>query len=92
MQTAMTVPLALTVADGGLILVGLLVLGVVVVAFSLYTRRGSGISRHPYADLDHTSGPESPGEWAEDPSEEIRNMGRGTSGHHGHRHPPPTES
>jgi hypothetical protein len=84
----MTLPLALTVADGGLILVGLLVLGVVVIAFSLYTRRGSGISGHPYADLDHSSGPESSSDW-DDATEEIRNLGRGTAGRHGHRHPPP---
>jgi hypothetical protein len=66
----------ITVAEGSAVIVGLLVLGFFVLAYSLYTRRGSGISGHPYGDA---SGPETP----EEAGEEIRNMGRGTAGHHG---------
>jgi hypothetical protein len=91
MHAQAMIPVALTFAEGSLIFAGLLVIGVFVLAFTLYSRRGSGISRTPYADLDHASGPETPSAQTHDATEEIRNMGRGTAGHHGHRHPPPPD-
>jgi hypothetical protein len=90
MHASIVIPVALTFAEGSLILGGLLVVGLFVLAYSLYTRRGSGISRHPYADLDHASGPETPSETTHDATEQIRNMDRGTAGHHRRRDPPPT--
>jgi hypothetical protein len=68
---------ALTLTQGGLILLGVILITVVVLALGLYTRRGSGINRHPYGDLDHDSGPESPSEFT-DTSEDVRNWERGT--------------
>ena len=90
MQTVVTIPLALTLAGGSLIFAGFLVVGVFVVAYSLYTRTGSGINQHPYADLDHNSGREIPSELAHDVTQEVRNWDHGVAGHHGHRHPPRT--
>jgi hypothetical protein len=75
-------------AEGSIIIGAFLVIVFVVLAYSLYTRKGSGISSHPYADLDHDSGPETPEESTDEVSEEFRNMGRGTAGHH-RRHRPP---
>lgn len=75
-------------AEGSLIFGCLLVLGGLVLAYSLYTRRGSGISRHPYGDLDHSSSAETQSELEQDATDEIANMGRGTAGHHGRAHPP----
>lgn len=83
-------PLALTFAEGSLIFGILLIVGFLVLAYGLYSRRGSGISQQPYGDIDHGSGPEMPSELASDATEEIRNLGRGTAGHHGHRHRPPS--
>ncbi len=37
-------------AGGTLIFAGFVVIYFLVVAFSLYTRRGSGINQHPYRD------------------------------------------
>lgn len=82
-------PLALTFAEGSLIFGILLIVGFFVLAYSLYSRRGSGISQQPYGDIDHDSGPEMPSQLSADATEEIRNLGRGTAGHHGHRTRPP---
>jgi hypothetical protein len=89
MAALLTAPLAMTgFAEGSLIFGCLLVLGGLVLAYSLFTRRGSGISRHPYGDLDHSSAAETQSEIEDDATDEIRNMGRGTAGHHGRAHPP----
>ncbi|MBV8432249.1 MAG: hypothetical protein JO244_13860 [Solirubrobacterales bacterium] len=77
-----------TLAEGSLIFGCLLVLGGLVLAYSLYTRRGSGISRQPYGNLDHSSAAETQSELEDDATDEIKNMGRGTAGHHGRAHPP----
>jgi hypothetical protein len=82
-------PLALTVAEGSLILVVVLLVGFVALAYGLYSRRGSGISQQPYGDIDHDSGPEMPSQLGPDTTEQMRNLGRGTAGHHGHRRRPP---
>jgi hypothetical protein len=79
----MTIPLAL--AGGSLIFAGFLVVGFFVFAFSWYTLKGSGINQHPYGDIDHNSGPETPSELAHDTTEDIRNWDRGVAGSHGHR-------
>jgi hypothetical protein len=92
MHAVMTIPFALALARGSLIVGCLLVVGVFVVAFSLYTRTGSGINQHPYADLDHNSGRETPSELAHDITQDVRNWDRGVAGHHGHRHPRHTRS
>jgi hypothetical protein len=83
MQAAMTVALAL--AGGSLIFAGFLVVGFFVFAFSWYTLKGSGINQHPYGDIDHDSGPETPSELAHDTTEDVRNWDRGVGGSHGHR-------
>jgi hypothetical protein len=84
----MMIPLALTFAEGSLIFVGLVVVTIIVLAFGLFSRRGSGISQHPYGDIDHSSGPESPSEFT-DVTEDVRDWDRGTGGHHARsRHPP----
>jgi len=64
---------------------GFLVVGVFVLAYSLYTRTGSGINQHPYGDLDHNSGPEIPSELAHDISQDVRNWDRGVEGRHRRR-------
>lgn len=86
MHTLITTPFALVLAGGSLIVACLLVVAVFVVAYSLYTRAGSGINQHPYADLDHNSGRETPSELAHDITQDVRNWDRGVAGHHGHRH------
>jgi len=85
------IPFALTLVGGSLIFLGFLVVGFFVVAYSFYTRTGSGINQHPYADLDHNSGRETPSELAHDVTQDVRNWDRGVAGHHGHRHPPHTD-
>lgn len=81
-------PFALTFAEGSFIFIGLVVVSIIVLALGLYSRRGSGISQHPYGDIDHDSGPESPSGFT-DVTEDVRDWDRGTSGHHRQsRHPP----
>jgi hypothetical protein len=81
---------ALTFQDGSFIFLGILVVSIVVLGFSLYSRRGSGISQQPYGDIDHSSGPESPSGFT-DVTEDVRDWDRGTAGHHGHSRRPPPE-
>jgi hypothetical protein len=57
---SMMIAFALTLAAGSWILAGFLVAGVFVVAYSYYTRTGSGINQHPYADLDIQGGKDLP--------------------------------
>lgn len=86
----MTIPVALVHGTG--IFVGFLVVFFFAVAYGWYTRRGSAINQHPYADLDHNSGPETPSELAHDISQDVRNWDRGVAGRHGRRrHGPPLE-
>jgi hypothetical protein len=85
MQAVITIPFAL-LAHGTLIIIGFLVVGFFAFAYSWYTRRGSAINQHPYADLDHNSGRETPSELAHDITQDVRNWDRGVTGHHGHRH------
>jgi len=84
MQADMPILFAVALAPGSLIFVGFLVVGFFVSAFSWYTRRGSAINQHPYADLDHNSGPETPSELAHDVTQDVRNWDRGV----GRRHRP----
>ena len=85
----MTVLFALALAGGTWIFAGFLVVGFFVVSYSFYTRRGSAINQHPYWDIDHNSGRETPSELAHDIAEDPRNWDHGVAGHHGHlRHPP----
>ena len=81
----MRIPIALVFAGGSLIVIGVLVVGFFVFSFSWYTRRGSAINQHPYADLDHNSGPETPPELAHDITQDVRNWDRGVEGRHGSR-------
>ncbi len=75
MQAVMTIPFAL--AGGTLIFVGFLVVGFFVSAYSWYTRTGSAINQHPYGDIDHDSGRETPSELARDSTQDVRNWSRG---------------
>ncbi len=75
-------PIALALAGGTWIFVGVLVAGFFVIAFTYYTRTGSAINQHPYGDIDHNSGPETPSELAHDITQEIRNWDRGVEGRH----------
>jgi hypothetical protein len=52
--------LLVALAGGTLILAGFGVVGFFVFAYSWYTRVGSGINQHPYGDVDHSSGRETP--------------------------------
>ena len=90
MHYALTIPFALTLAGGFWIFAGFVVLWVFVVAYGYYTRRGSGINQHPYADLDHNSGPESPSQLAHDVSQDVKNWDRGVDGRHRRRDRPVT--
>ncbi len=83
--------MALTLAGGSLIIAVVLVVGFFVVVFSWYTRRGSGINQHPYADLDHNSGPETPSELAHDVTQDIDNWSRGVGAHRRARRTGPRE-
>lgn len=87
----MMIPFAMTLAGGSWIFAGFSVVLFFVIAYSFYTRTGSGINQHPYADLDHDSGRETPSELAHDITQDIRNWDHGVAGHHGrkrrlHRH------
>ncbi len=88
MHPVATIPFAFTPAGGSLIFGGFLVVGFFGFAYSWYTRSGSAINQHPYADLDHNSGPERPSELAHDTTQDISNWEHGVAGHHGHRRPP----
>jgi hypothetical protein len=81
MQPAFTIPFAVTLAGGTWLLVGFMVLAFLVVAFTSYTRAGSAINQHPYGDVDHNSGPETPSELAHDTTQDIRNWQRGVGNH-----------
>ena len=85
MQAVATIPVA-ALAGGSVIVAVFLVVGVFALAYSLYTRTGSGINQHPYGDIDQNSGPETPSELAHDITQDVRNWDRGVAGHHGHRH------
>jgi hypothetical protein len=75
------IPLAL--AGGTWIFVAVVVALFFIVAYSYYTRTGSGISQTPYRRPD--APPESPSELAHDTTQNLRNWERGTEGHH-HSH------
>ena len=67
-------------AGGTWIFVAVVVALFFVVAFSYYTRTGSGISQTPYRRPD--APPEAPSELAHDITQDVRNWERGTEGHH----------
>jgi hypothetical protein len=90
MQAVMAIPFGLALASGTLLVVGIVVVGFFLFGYSCYTRSGSAINQHPYADLDHDSGRETPSELAHDITQDVRNWDRGVAGHHRHRHPPRT--
>ncbi len=75
-------PIALALAGGTWIFVGVLIAGFFVIAFTYYTRTGSAINQHPYGDIDRNSGPETPSQLAHDITQEIRNWDRGVEGRH----------
>jgi hypothetical protein len=81
-----TVAPAFTLAGGSLIFAGVIVVIFLAVVFGHYTRRGSAINQHPYADLDHNSGRETPSELAHDITQDVRNWDRGVGAHHRHPH------
>jgi protein-disulfide isomerase len=75
---SITAPYAL--AGGTWIFAGVVVALFFVVAFSYYTRTGSGISQTPYRRPD--APPEAPSELAHDITQDVRSWERGTEGHH----------
>jgi hypothetical protein len=79
----------LALAGGSLIFAGVIVVIFLAVVFGYYTRRGSAINQHPYADLDHNSGRETPSELAHDITQDVRNWDRGVGAHHRHPHASP---
>jgi hypothetical protein len=81
MQPQFIIPFALTLVGGTWIIVSFMVLGFFVLAFSAYTRAGSAINQHPYGDLDHNSGPETPSELAHDTTQDTTNWQRGVGNH-----------
>jgi hypothetical protein len=83
------IPLSLAgFRPGATVFFGFLVLAFFVMTYSYYTRKGSAINQHPYADNDHNSGHEKPSELAHDITQDVRNWDRGVAGVHHHRHPP----
>lgn len=78
----MSIPFALTLVGGTWIFLGFVIFWILVVIYSYYTRTGSGINQHPYADLDHNSGRETPSELAHDITQDVRNWDRGVEGRH----------
>jgi len=58
----MSLPLA--AADGSLIIVGFVVLMVLILAYTYYSIRGSGIDAHPSDGLDGSPGSEAPSDVA----------------------------
>jgi hypothetical protein len=87
-RAVVTTPFALALASGTLILIGVLVVGFFVFSYSWYTRRGSAINQHPYGDIDHNSGPETPSELAHDITQDVRNWDRGAEGRQRRRRRP----
>jgi hypothetical protein len=87
-QAVISIPDAAAWSGGGLIFAGFLVVFFFAFAYGYYTRMGSAINQHPYADLDHNSGPEKPSELAHDLTQDVRNWDRGVAGVHHHRHRP----
>jgi hypothetical protein len=85
MQPATVAIFALAHPLANYVFAGFLVVSVFVLAFGLYTRKGSGINQHPYADLDHNSGRETPSELAHDITQDVKNWDRGVAGHPHHR-------
>lgn len=77
----MNVPSVLALAGGSWIFIGVVVVLFFAVVYGYYTRRGSGINLHPYADRNASSGPERPSDLAHDTSQDIRNWDRGVGGH-----------
>ncbi len=82
MSSATAIPLAIAEFGGVVILLAFLVIGLLAISYGLYTRRGSMINQHPYGDIDHNSGPETPSQLTHDVTQDIRNWDRGTAGHH----------
>jgi protein-disulfide isomerase len=72
------IPLAL--AGGTWIFVAVIVALFFILAYSYYTRTGSGISQTPYRRPD--APPESPSELAHDTTQTLQDWERGTEGHH----------
>lgn len=89
MEAVIPIPFAMTQLGAGLIFGSFLVVWFFVVAYSYYTRRGSAINQHPYADLDHNSGRETPSELGHDITQDVTNWDRGVAGRDRHRRPPP---
>jgi hypothetical protein len=82
---------AIALSGGTWIWMGVLIVGFFAVVIGWYTRKGSGINQHPYADLDHDSGPERPSELAHDTTQEIDNWTRGVGAHRRRRRVPVPE-
>ena len=76
----MTVSFVLALAGGSWIFIGVVIVLFFAVVYGYYTRRGSGINQHPYADRNASSGPEAPSELAHDRTQDIRNWDRGVGG------------
>jgi protein-disulfide isomerase len=76
----MNISFVLALAGGSWIFIGVIVVLFFAVVFGYYTRRGSGINQHPYADRNASSGPEAPSELAHDRTQNIRNWDRGVGG------------
>jgi hypothetical protein len=80
MGDGMSISFVIALADGSWIFIGVVVVLFFAVVFGYYTRRGSGINLHPYADRNASSGPEAPSELAHDRTQDIRNWDRGVGG------------
>jgi hypothetical protein len=81
----MRTSLALALADGSWTFIGIVVAIFFAVAFGYYTRRGSAINQHPYADRNASSGRETPSELAHDTTQDIRNWDHGVGDRHRRR-------
>jgi hypothetical protein len=77
MGDGMSISFVVALAGGSWIFIGVVVAVFFAVVFGYYTRRGSGINLHPYADRNASSGPELPSELAHDRTQDIRNWDRG---------------
>ena len=77
---------AFSLAGGSLIFAAFLVVLFFAFVFGYYTRRGSAINQRPYADLDHSSGRETPSDLAHDTTLNIRDLDRGVAGRHRQHH------
>lgn len=74
------IAIPLTLAGGTWIFVAVVVALFLIVAYSYYTRTGSGISQTPYRRPDGP--PESPSELAHDATQTLQDWERGTEGHY----------